>query len=115
MVLTRPLLPPPAPPAPTYNDEEVPVHDDAEAALKVEVEEASTVKKEEVGLAYIAAIKIEDEKPAFRSDPFHLQRVGGRPRSPSVSPPPRRSIGDLVKGRQRTPVSYRLARPYHRR
>ena len=115
MVLSRPLLPPPAPPGPTYADEEVPVHDDAEAALKCEVEVASTVKKEEIGLAYVAAIKIEDTKPEFRADPFHLQRVGGQPRSPSVSPPPRRSIGDIVKGRPRTPVNYRLARPYHRR
>ena len=115
MVVSRPLLPPPAPPYPAYADEEVAVHDDAEATLKVEVEEASTVKKEEVGLAYIAAIKLEDAKPKFRADPFHLQRVGGHPRSPSASPPPRRSIGDIVKGRPRTPVNYRLARPYHRR
>ena len=115
MTIARPLLPPPAPPT-LYADEELPVHDDADAALKVEVEEASTVEKKEVGLAYVAAItlKEEDVKP-FRADPFHLQRVGGRPRSPSASPPPRRSIGDLVKGRPRTPVNYRLARPYHKR
>ena len=107
-------IPPPAPPVPTYADEEVPVHDDVNAALKFEAEETATVKHEEVGLAYVAAIKIEDEKP-FRADPFRLQCVGGRPRSPSTSPPPRRSIGDLVKIRPRTPVNYRLARPYHRR
>ena len=110
LAISRPLLPPPA----RYPDEEVPVHDDVDAGLKVEV--ASTVKQEPVQLAYVAAIKLEDEKP-FRADPFHLQRLGGRPRSPSASPPPpvRRSIGDHVKTRERTPVNYRLNRPYHRR
>jgi len=109
MVLARPLLPPPT----RYPDEEAPVYDDVEAGLKVEV--ASTVKVEEqkpIALAYVAAVKIED--PPFRADPFHLQRLGGRANSPSP-PPARRSIGDEVKTRTRTPVNYRLARPYNRR
>jgi len=111
LAIARPLLPPPA----RYPDEEVPVHDDVEAGLKVEV--ASTVKHEPVQLAYVAAIKLEPEEKPFRADPYHLQRLGGRPRSPSASPPPpaRRSIGDSVKTRQRTPVDYRLNRPYTRR
>jgi len=111
LALSRPLLPPPA----RYPDAEVPVHDDIDAALKVEI--ASTVKAEPIQLAYVAAVKVEPEVKPFRADPFHLQRLGGRPRSPSASPPPpaRRSIGDCVKTRPRTPVDYRLNRPYTRR
>ena len=113
LTIARPLLPPPSA---SYPDDEVPVHDDVDAGLKVEV--ASTVEvKPPIQLAYVAAIKVEEVKP-FRADPFHLQRVGGRPFSPSPSPSPppvRRSIGDHVKTRPRTPVNYRLNRPYHRR
>ena len=117
LAIARPLLPPPA----RYPDEEVPVHDDVDNGLKVEV--ASTVdhkpvKDEPIQLAYVAAIKLEDDVKPFRADPFHLQRVGGRPFSPSPSPSPppvRRSISDHVKTRQRTPVNYRLNRPYSRR
>ena len=106
LTIARPLLPPPA----RYPDEEVPVHDDVEAGLKVEVK-PDPVKQEPVQLAYVAAVKVEEE---FRADPFHLQRLGGRPHSPSP-PPVRRSISDEVKTRARTPVNYRLNRPYHRR
>jgi len=116
LAISRPLLPPPAA---RYPDAEVPVHDDVDAGLKCEV--ASTVKQEPVQLAYVAAVKLEAEDKPFRADPYHLQRLGGRPRSPSTSPaaspppPARRSIGDCVKTRPRTPVNYRLNRPYFRR
>ena len=82
LTIARPLLPPPT----RYPDEEVPVHDDVDAGLKVEV--ASTVKQEPVQLAYVAAVKLEEDEKPFRADPFHLQRLGGRPNSPSNSPPP---------------------------
>ena len=119
LAIARPLLPPP--PSNVYPDEEHPVHgDDVDAGLKFEVakSETATVKQEPVQLARVAAIKLEDS-PEFRADPFHLQRIGGRPFSPSPSPSPpppaRRSIGDSVKTRSRPPVNYRLARPYNRR
>ena len=109
LAIARPLLPPPSA---RYPDEEVPVHDDVDQGLKFEV--ATTVKHEPVELAYVAAIKLEDA-PEFRADPFHLQRVGGRPNSPSPPPPARRSISDIVKTRARPPVNYRQTHPYHRR